>query len=96
MQNAVAADSLIAPTALLAFSALLAFLLPARHAIAMSIKDLEEWSRMDDLINGYLCEKESLSLRFMMEKGYSRSGNVGNNDPDLLEAVSRRKPIRMD
>ena len=44
---------------------------------------------MDDLINGYLCEKESLSLRFMMEKGYSRSGNVGNNDPDLLEAVSR-------
>ena len=44
--------------------------------IEMSIKDLEEWSRMDDLINGYLCEKESLSLRFMMEKGYSRSGRA--------------------
>lgn len=44
--------------------------------VEISIKDLEEWGRMDDLVNGYLHEKESLSLRFMMEKGYSRAGRA--------------------
>jgi len=42
--------------------------------IEMSIEDLREWSRIDDLVGGYLCKKSSLPSRFMMEKGYTRSG----------------------
>jgi hypothetical protein len=44
--------------------------------IEMSIEGLKEWSKINDLVNGYLYEKESLPHRFMMEKGYSRSGRA--------------------
>jgi hypothetical protein len=44
--------------------------------VEMSAKDLKEWSQIDDLVNGYLYEKGSLSSKFMMEKGYSRSGRA--------------------
>jgi Apea-like HEPN len=44
--------------------------------IEMSIADLMEWGKTTDLVEGYLCETHSSSLRFMMEKGYARSGRA--------------------
>jgi hypothetical protein len=55
--------------------------------IRMTVQNLKEWSRIDDLVNGYLCERKSLSSRFMMEKGYSRSGRALR-----FVAAARRAP----
>jgi hypothetical protein len=44
--------------------------------IGMSAKDLQEWGRTTDLVEGYLSEASSSPLRFMMEKGYARSGRA--------------------
>jgi len=44
--------------------------------IEMSIGELKEWGHTNDLVEGYLCEAESSSMRFMMEKGYARSGRA--------------------
>jgi hypothetical protein len=44
--------------------------------IEMSIGELKEWGHTNDLVEGYLCEAECSSMRFMMEKGYARSGRA--------------------
>lgn len=44
--------------------------------IEMSIGELKEWGDTNDLVEGYLCEAKSSSMRFMMEKGYARSGRA--------------------
>jgi hypothetical protein len=44
--------------------------------IDMSVTDLKEWGRTTDLVEGYLCEASSSPLRFMMEKGYARTGRA--------------------
>lgn len=44
--------------------------------LEMSVEDLKEWSHTNDLVEGYLYKTGSSSLRFMMEKGYTRSGRA--------------------
>jgi hypothetical protein len=44
--------------------------------IEMSIDELKKWGQTNDLVEGYLCEAKSSSMRFMMEKGYARSGRA--------------------
>lgn len=44
--------------------------------VEMSIADLKEWGRTNDRVEGYLSEAGSSSMRFMMEKGYARSGRA--------------------
>ena len=48
----------------------------ANRDIEMSLTELKEWGQTIDLVEGYLYEKDSSSLRFMMEKGYTRSGRA--------------------
>jgi len=44
--------------------------------IEMSVDELAKWSQTNDLVEGYLWEAKSSSMRFMMEKGYARSGRA--------------------
>ena len=44
--------------------------------IEMSVDELKKWGQTNDLVEGYLCEANSSSMRFMMEKGYARSGRA--------------------
>ena len=44
--------------------------------VEMSAEGLKEWSKVDDLVWGHLHQKGSSALRFMMEKGYARSGRA--------------------
>ena len=48
----------------------------ADRGIRMSIDELKKWGQTDDLVEGYLSEAASSSMRFMMEKGYARSGRA--------------------
>jgi hypothetical protein len=43
-------------------------------AIEMSLRELHLWAEKEEHIGSYLAEKDSLNVRFMMEKGYTRSG----------------------
>jgi hypothetical protein len=44
--------------------------------IDMSISELKVWGTKNDLVEGYLHEASSSPFRFMMEKGYARSGRA--------------------
>lgn len=44
--------------------------------IEMSIDELKRWAQANDLVEGYLLEARSSPTRFMMEKGYARSGRA--------------------
>jgi hypothetical protein len=44
--------------------------------LAMSIGELNTWAQTSHLVESYLHDINSSSLRFMMEKGYSRSGRA--------------------
>jgi hypothetical protein len=44
--------------------------------VQMSIDELTRWGQAEDLVEGYLSEAGSSSMRFMMEKGYTRSGRA--------------------
>jgi hypothetical protein len=48
----------------------------AKEDILMSVDELKRWGQVDDLIEGYLTEEGSTSMRFMMEKGYTRTGRA--------------------
>lgn len=48
----------------------------ADREIDMSISELRAWGTKDDLVDGYLHEARSSPFRFMMEKGYARSGRA--------------------
>lgn len=44
--------------------------------IQMSIDEVKNWAKTTDLVEQYLSEANSSPLRFMMEKGYRRSGRA--------------------
>jgi hypothetical protein len=44
--------------------------------IQMSVDEIKRWGQAEDLVEGYLSEAGSSSTRFMMEKGYTRSGRA--------------------
>jgi len=60
----------------------------------MSLNELKEWGHTNDRVEGYLSEASSTSLRFMMEKGYTRSGRAmqfvvaARRAPDLAFKVA--------
>jgi len=45
-------------------------------ALEMSISELNGWAQKSDLVESYLHDTDSSSLRFMLEKGYTRSGRA--------------------
>jgi hypothetical protein len=63
-------------------------------SISMSTSDLERWGRTNDLVESYLHEANASSLRFMMEKGYARSGramrfvSAARSAPDLAFKIA--------
>jgi hypothetical protein len=44
--------------------------------IDMSLEELQAWRKKHDAVESYLHEKDSSPVRFMMEKGYARSGRA--------------------
>jgi Apea-like HEPN len=47
-----------------------------QNHIEMNNSELKKWTEMNDLVEMYLHDANSSSLRFMMEKGYARSGRA--------------------
>lgn len=45
-------------------------------SIEMNVEDLKRWGCTNDLVENYLSETASSAIRFMMEKGYTRSGRA--------------------
>jgi Apea-like HEPN len=62
--------------------------------VEMSVAELETWGKTNDIVESYLHESKSLSLRFMMEKGYTRSGramqfiSAARRAPDLAFKIA--------
>jgi hypothetical protein len=46
------------------------------RSIEMKKGELKEWGQANDLAETYLCDASSSAMRFMMEKGYARSGRA--------------------
>ena len=46
------------------------------HAITMSLDELRTWSKKNAHVESYLHDADSGRLRFMMEKGFARSGRA--------------------
>lgn len=47
-----------------------------RKPIEMSINELKAWAEKNCLVESYLCERQSSSIKFMMHKGFSRTGRA--------------------
>jgi hypothetical protein len=62
--------------------------------IEMSIDELKAWGSKNDQIESYLHTKQSLSISFMMEKGFSRTGRAlqfvtaARNSPNLAFRIT--------